>query len=706
MEAPAARQIWWYRPGVQYALAAAVMAAIALFRLGAISLDDHEAKAALAGRAMIGSPEWLLPGPDGRSVPPDTPLNRWLVPVNNGRPRLVKTPLPYWCIAVVGLARGRVDEWTARLPAAISAVLCVLVALALGRRVFSPRAALMGALMLAATVGFQKWGRNARPEMMLCLFITVAMSCFYAGVTARGRAGRAGWMLAFWVAMGMANLAKQFLPLLLGLPLLTFVLWRAGDRAEQAAARPPGSARRDLAKFLLAFAAVVAANQLGATSVAGLWTRVGVSPTAGSLAVKALLVALPLAWLALRVRPWPDLARLVPVSIPGLVLMFAAFLPWMWYMRELFPQAGGVFNEQVAQRAAGTGKWVQSGPQYYLLPLVTLTLPWIGFLPGAFACPWMRRFSGNRHALMYLFLWSVGFIGLLTLSAGKREHYILPALPAVCLLMGFVAEDVFFEHRWIRGRLSRVLGMGYVAAGLAGPVGAAVLYGVSALGAGLIKQAIAEAEDPPRMLLRLGDSARWLHLLLVTAAAAGPMLAAWVAIRRRRSAPVFRLMLAAIVILYVGYHSAGELWDRRAQAADFARCAARTVPPDAPVANLGDPQAKTVFYFGRNIPNLYFLAGRATGDWNDGRSTPKYLMRNPGYTRFLKDPSNVPWLFCYGKHVKLVRPLGFEPVLRMRSEQKKQTVFMLLRNSAGVAPVESPSRGQTVRRPSTPDSQP
>ncbi len=661
---------WLYKAPVQYLLAGTVVAVIVFVRLGATTLDNHEAKAALAARGMVRQAGWLMRGAHEPPVPPDTPVNRWLIPVNNGRPRLVKTPLPYWCIASTALVTGRVDEWTARLPAAISAVLCVWVTLALGRRMFTSRAALMGAVMLATSLGLQKWGRNARPEAMLCLWVTAAMACFYVGLTARTRARRAGWMIGFWLAMGLANLSKQFFPLLLAWPLLAFVFWRSRDRAESAGAVPAGTARRTLALCLIFTAGAVAAGMVfAAVGLEKAWARLGVSATAGGLINKAFVLALPLVWLALRTRPWRDVGRLLPTAAPGAILMFAAFLPWMWYMHKLFPAGGGMFSEQVAQRAAGTGKWGSNGPHYYLLPLLTLVLPWVGFLPGALAVGWMRRFARHRHALTYLFLWLVVLVGLLTLSAGQRAHYILPGLPSVCLLMGFVAEDVFFRHRWITRPLGRLLGVCYAAVFLIAPLGVAVFWAASLGLAGWLK-AFQSAPEPGRLL----------HLLIVTlvaAVAAGATLAVCL---RKRLAGVFALIAASIVIIYVGFHAGGPLWDDQAPAAGFARSAAEIVPPGAAVASVGDSQAITVYYFGRTIPNMYFLSGEEKRRWSSAAAHLTSFTQQGRYGKLLRDPEKVAWVFSYGRYVRYILPLGFEVALRVQGKQKKRIVFTLLRN--------------------------
>jgi len=651
---------WWNLPSVQFALVGAVAAGIVFWQLGSTVLDDHEAKAALAADGILRADQWLLPGPSEAPLPARTTLNRWLVPVNNGRPRLVKTPLPYWCIAAVATFTGRVDEWTARLPAAVSAVLCAWVTLALGRRLLGARAGLLGALMFAVSVGFQKWGRNARPEMMLCLWMTASMACFHLGLSASTRARRAVWMLGFWVCMGLANLAKEFFPLLLALPLAAYVFWRAEDRRWGGAV-----SRAGLAIYCLATAAAMAASILVA-SVPALhwWRRVGLSRTVGGIATTAVLLAAPLVWYALRTRPWGQILRLLPTALPGAAVMLAAFLPWMWYMQRLFGQAGEVFNEQVAQRAAGSGGWAVAAPHYYLLPLITLTLPWVGFLPGGAACAWLRRFAARREGLTYLFLWWAGLAALLTVAAGKREHYLLPALPGLCLLMGFVAEDVFFRNRWISPALARALAIAYGAVGLAAPV----------VMAGLWVSAARSAEWMERLRPAAREPARWSGMLVVTALAAIPMACVLVGALRRRLRAAPGLILGAMVIVYVGYHAQERAWDARRPAADFARRAAGMIRWAEPVASWGDPQAKTVFYFGRNIPVAQWQLQRLRRRLSEEAARARW-------EQWLKDPRNVAWMFCYGRYVDKIAPLGFEVALQVQGRQKKRLLFTLMRNT-------------------------
>ncbi len=90
---------------MDYVLVALVGGAIVFWRLGAVTLDDHESKLALVVRTMTQPPLWLTDSDEIYTIPPATSVNRWLVPVENGRPRLNKTPLPYW--AAAGVAPGR-----------------------------------------------------------------------------------------------------------------------------------------------------------------------------------------------------------------------------------------------------------------------------------------------------------------------------------------------------------------------------------------------------------------------------------------------------------------------------------------------------------------------------------------------------------------------------------------------------------------------
>ncbi len=637
---------------VDYLLVAAAVAVIALWRLGDTGMNDQESRLALAARAMADeNPQpWLIQGQKPYEIPERTQLNRFMVPVENGLPRLVKTPLAYWTAVLASKTGLGVTDFSVRLPSALGGILLGWVTLALGGRMFSRRAALMGALMLVTCVGLQKFSRNARPEMLLCLFCTIAMASFYIAVEAKKVRVHIIWMGVFWVAMGLGNLTKEFVPLLLSWSLAGYVFWRSSSDRE-----PDELALGKLRGFLIAAgvgltALLVYLQLCSVEALAGIrwWAQVGISSGDGRMITMAVLVGGPLGWYFLRCRAWGATLRLLPTALPGVALMFAIFLPWMIYMHRLFPgMAGGVFSEQVTQRAAGSADWAGDSPMVYFNGLLTLSLPWVLFLPGAFACGLMRRFQAHRRELVYLLLWCIGPVLLFCTSAGKREHYIFPIIPPLCLLMGFIAEDVFFKHKWIKPALARVIGVAYGAVGPVLILGAAALWFI------------------PSRKVMAGP-------MMVVAVIAGVVFiaAGWLAWRQRFRFVVGLIALATL-LGYVGWWQLQPRWDERAPIRDFALEAAKLVPDDAEVYHLNEPQSKTVFYFGRYIP---------AAQWRFMRSDPNLTEESalaPLGEYLRANPLEMPWMFGYSSDGKFLEPLGYEVYFQKQSVQEHKLLFTL-----------------------------
>jgi 4-amino-4-deoxy-L-arabinose transferase-like glycosyltransferase len=663
---------------VHYVLIALLASGVVFWRLGSTALEEHECKAALAARTMAEPNLWLVEGAlvgKAYEIPPNTKLNHWMVPVENGRPRLVKTPLEYWLVAAIAGSGAGVNEWTARLPAAIASVLCVLVTLALGRRMFSPRAALFGAAMLATSFGFWRWGRSARPEMTLCLLTTVAMACFYVGMNARGRWRHVVWMAAFWVAMGLANLSKEFVPLLLSWGLLAWLFWRQSD-----AQGGPQRSMKLLRSFLIA-AGVGTVVYLAVSFVPaiGRWKDSAGGGQLVAFGIMAATLGAPMAWYFFATRGWKPILRLLPTAVPGLVVMVALFVPWFFYMGKLFPMAGSIFSYQVSERAAGTGPWEAAPPYFYVISLVIYLLPWVAFLPGAFIVPLMKRFEAHRDALAYLFLWAAGMVMLFTCAAGKREHYILPMIPAACLLMGFVAEDVFFKGVWIRPAMARVLAMAY---GLVAPAGIAAA-----------------------LVIAHGWEQR-IHLLAVAAAAGIPMLIGAVLAYRRKLAPMVACIAIAMAAAYTAYYAREDLWDSRDSVRDFGQEAALLIPdPNTPVYHWAEPQAKVPFYFGRYVPGLEWQFDRMKDLWVRGGMDPAVAAARTGQFRkdWLADANNAPWVFWYDQMLdprtgrvvrtegaKILEDMGYHIELSKKSTLDRQYVFTLYHRTPTPASKPSP----------------
>jgi 4-amino-4-deoxy-L-arabinose transferase-like glycosyltransferase len=163
------------------------------------------------------------------------------VPRVQDRPRLNKPPLIYWVqcgsLAIFG-DHGRENEgiWVYRLPSALCAIGTVMLTWRLGRRLFDPRAAWLGAAFLAVCPMVVWDAHQARADQLLLLTVVASQFALWHVMDAhrRGR-GTLGWALVFWLAIGAGIMAKgPITPMIAGLTAITVSLisrrwgvWRA-----------------------------------------------------------------------------------------------------------------------------------------------------------------------------------------------------------------------------------------------------------------------------------------------------------------------------------------------------------------------------------------------------------------------------------------------------------------------------------------------
>ena len=88
-----------------------------------------------------------------------------------------KQPMYYWLVAASYKIFG-ITEFAARFPSAILAVACTLVVYLSGRRLFTERAGLVGALVLTTSIEFFYLGKAAVTDMTLLLCLTISLLAF------------------------------------------------------------------------------------------------------------------------------------------------------------------------------------------------------------------------------------------------------------------------------------------------------------------------------------------------------------------------------------------------------------------------------------------------------------------------------------------------------------------------------------------------
>lgn len=153
-----------------------------------------------------------------------------------------------------------------------------------------------------------------------------------------------------------------------------------------------------------------------------------------------LLALLPARWLARAARdgrgqPPGGVAwgRLLAAFVLGAAVWL---LPLLWLLLRsddpaLQAYASDILLRQTAERYANP--WHHHQPAWYYLQVIA-TL----WLPGALLLPWLlpawwRRWRRRDPRQVVLLGWSILVLLFFSLSPAKREVYIFPALPALCL---------------------------------------------------------------------------------------------------------------------------------------------------------------------------------------------------------------------------------------------------------------------------------
>ena len=184
-------------------------------------MDRDEARFAQATRQMLESGDFLR--------------IRFQDEARNKKPVAI-----YWLQAASVAALSDAAStaiWPYRLPSLLGAVAAALLTFAFGARLVGPPAALIGAALLAASLGLTIEAHLAKTDAVLlgaCVAAQFALAEIYR---ARGRGGTSRWALVFWTAQGVAILVKgPVAPVLSTLTALALVIadrewrWLAGLR--------------------------------------------------------------------------------------------------------------------------------------------------------------------------------------------------------------------------------------------------------------------------------------------------------------------------------------------------------------------------------------------------------------------------------------------------------------------------------------------
>ncbi|HXH00716.1 MAG TPA: hypothetical protein VNI56_00790, partial [Xanthomonadaceae bacterium] len=189
-----------------------------------------------------------------------------------------------------------------------------------------------------------------------------------------------------------------------------------------------------------------------------------------------------------------------------------------------------ILFRQTAGRYADAGVHAQP-PWYFLQVMATLWLPALLALPWALPA-WRRRLQRRDARTLLPLAWWVLVLVFFTLSSGKRDMYILPALPMACLALAPLLPGIL--RRRAAQRTARMF--------------AAVLT-LAALAAGLA-MLLGDPSFEQRLIAERGleDGARGVALWLLATTAWGLASLVWFA--RRSAVAALLATLAGVWILF------------------------------------------------------------------------------------------------------------------------------------------------------------
>jgi hypothetical protein len=146
-------------------------------------------------------------------------LNDYIVPHLNYVRYFEKPPLFYWAVAASYKCFG-VNEWAFRFPNALSAFLCVLALYIFIGKWINKETAFMSSIILMSSFGFFSMARIVTIDMFFSMWLFLCLLFFYGYY----REKKSFFIYAFYIVLGLATLAKGFVPIMLVAVTITIFL--------------------------------------------------------------------------------------------------------------------------------------------------------------------------------------------------------------------------------------------------------------------------------------------------------------------------------------------------------------------------------------------------------------------------------------------------------------------------------------------------
>ena len=175
---------------------------------------------------------------------------------------------------------------------------------------------------------------------------------------------------------------------------------------------------------------------------------------------------------------WKKIRLMLPLW--GMVIFLVVFLPWpILVMKQLAETAGesdaiGFWKREFVDRFFGAHDAGQKPVYYYIPHMFGFCVPWVVFGAMSLAAPFYKVWGQRQKFMKFLWLWLVVDVVLMSISGGKRMHYILPAMPAMAVLVGVLLEEIALSQKIYTARFGRNILMFHIGVALVCAVGGPV----------------------------------------------------------------------------------------------------------------------------------------------------------------------------------------------------------------------------------------
>jgi 4-amino-4-deoxy-L-arabinose transferase-like glycosyltransferase len=264
----------------------------------------------------------------------------------------------------------------------------------------------------------------------------------------------------------------------------------------------------------------------------------GVGVITKGVGILALLMFVP--YLVARWRGWNDVTRTEHSALRwlgGVVAFLVPILAWGLSVLAVAKSRGSpeyaayvddLFFRQTAGRYAGS--WSHPQPFYYYVPIVLfnwfpMSLAYIGAVPR-----WWRDLKAREVRILLPLAWTALIFVFFSIPVGKRDVYLMPAIPMVALAMAPYLDELS-RTRWLRNTAFWI----------------ALAGGIAIMGAGLWAAFGHSAKLESFIVEReLDDLGHWVSGMIVAIGVAFVAAAAW--FRPKRG---IHALLAGIAALWL-----------------------------------------------------------------------------------------------------------------------------------------------------------